>query len=83
MKKTAIEWHNRDKAEGIGAKGVFCKQDRRVLWGSFGSFNEFDLNSVWNLYFETKEKYERLMAARRKADPYKVLTPNTFCVKGV
>ena len=31
--------------------------------------------------YETKEKYERLRAARRKADPDGVLTPNTFCVK--
>ena len=76
--KTAIKWHNRNEAEGIGANGIFCKQDRRVLWGSFG---EFDLDSVWNTYFETREKYERLRAARRKADPDGVLTPNTFCVK--
>ena len=76
--KTAIKWHNRNEAEGIGAKGVFSKEDRRVLWGSFG---EFDLDVVWNTYFETKEKYERLREARRKADPDGVFTPNTFCVK--
>ena len=74
----ANEWHNRNEAEGVGPNGVFCKQDRRVLWGSFG---EFDLDSVWNLYFETREKYERLMAVREKADPAGVLTPNRFCVK--
>ena len=74
----ANQWHNRNEAEGVGPNGVFCKQDRRVLWGSFG---EFDLDSVWNLYFETREKYERLMAARGKADPAGVLTPNKFCVK--
>jgi len=76
--KTATKWHNRNEAEGIGAKGIFSKEDRRVLWGSFG---EFDLDSVWHTYFESKEKYERLRAARRKADPDGVLTPNTFCVK--
>jgi len=75
--KTATKWHNRNEAEGIGAKGIFCKQDRRVLWGSFG---DFDLNAVWHTYFESEEKYERLKAARRKADPDGVLTPNTFCV---
>ena len=76
--ETAIKWHNRNEAEGLGPKGVFCKEDRRVLWGSFG---EFDLDFVWKTYYETKEKYERLRAARRKADPDGVLTPNTFCVK--
>ena len=76
--QTAIKWHNRNEEEGIGPKGVFSKQDRRVLWGSFG---EFDLDLVWNTYFETREKYERLRAARRHADPDGVLTPNSFCVR--
>ena len=76
--KKAIKWHNRNQKEGNGANGVFCKQERRVLWGSFGEFN---LDSVWNLYFETKEKYDTLRAARRKADPDGVFTPNAFCVK--
>jgi hypothetical protein len=76
--QTAIKWHNRNEEEGIGPKGVFSKEDRRVLWGSFG---EFDLDLVWNTYFETREKYERLRAARRAADPDGVLTPNAFCVR--
>ena len=75
--KTATEWHNTNEEEGIG-QGIFCKQDRRVLWGSFG---EFDLDLVWDKYFETREKYERLSATRRKADPDAVFTPNSFSVK--
>ncbi|KAJ7779382.1 hypothetical protein DFH07DRAFT_765669 [Mycena maculata] len=46
--------------EGICARGIFSKQDRRVLWGSFGSL---DLDSVWNTYYEDRPKYERLMQA--------------------
>ena len=76
--KTATKWHNKNEAEGIGPKGIFSKQDRRVLWGSFG---EFDLDAVWPTYYETKEKYERLRATRRKADPDGVFTPNTFSVR--
>jgi hypothetical protein len=76
-RKTATLWHMRNDEEGVGPHGIFSKQDRRVLWGSFG---EFDLDAVWNTYFETREKYERLRAERRKADPDGVLTPNTFCV---
>ena len=45
--ETAIKWHNRNEAEGLGPKGVFCKEDRRVLWGSFG---EFDLDNIWKAY---------------------------------
>ena len=77
-RKRAIQWHKRNDKEGVGPNGIFSKQDRRVLWGSFGEFN---LDSVWNTYFETREKYERLRAARRKADPNGVFTPNSFCVK--
>lgn len=76
--KTAVSWHQRNDEEGVGPRGIFSKQDRRVLWGSFG---EFDLDAVWHTYFETREKYERLRAARRLADPDGVFTPNTFCVK--
>jgi hypothetical protein len=77
-RRTAIEWHKRNDEEGVGPNGIFSRQDRRVLWGSFG---EFDLDVVWNRYFETREKYERLREVRRKADPDGVFTPNTFCVK--
>ena len=77
-RKTSSLWHMRNEEEGLGPKGIFSKQDRRVLWGSFG---EFDLDKVWNTYFETKEKYDRLRAARKKADPDGIFTPNTFCVK--
>ena len=76
-KQTAKQWHKENEEEGIGPNGIFSKQDRRVLWGSFG---EFDLHLVWDKYFETKEKYDSLRAARKKADPDGVLTPNTFCV---
>ncbi|KAJ7625766.1 hypothetical protein FB45DRAFT_922251 [Roridomyces roridus] len=62
----------------IGANGIFSKEDRRVLWGSYGSF---DLDSVWHTYHDDRPKYERLMRARKLADPHGTFTPNTFCVK--
>jgi hypothetical protein len=76
-KETAEEWHRVNEEEGIGPNGIFSKQDRRVLWGSFG---EYDLDKVWNCYFDDRAKYDRLVKARSKADPDGVLTPNTFCV---
>jgi hypothetical protein len=77
-KETAEEWHNINDAEGIGPNGKFSKQDRRVLWGSYGSF---DLDASWSYYYEDRAKYERLRKARQAADPDGVFTPNTFCVK--
>jgi len=32
-RKTATKWQNHNEAEGIGANGVFCRQDRHVPWG--------------------------------------------------
>ncbi|KAJ7037301.1 hypothetical protein C8F04DRAFT_1232721 [Mycena alexandri] len=77
-KEAAEAWEATNDEEGIGAQGIFSKEDRRALWGSFGSF---DLDSVWNTYHENRPKYERLMEARKRADPDGVFTPNTFCVK--
>lgn len=74
----AEAWEARNDKEAIGPSGVFSKQDRRVLWGSYGSF---DLDSVWNTYHDDRPKYERLMKARKLADPDGTFTPNTFCVK--
>lgn len=77
-RKRAVEWQRVNDLESLGPQGNFCKQDRRVLWGSHG---EFDLDKVWDNYFEDREKYERLSAVRRRMDPDGVLTPNAFCVK--
>ena len=77
-KADAEAWEATNDKEAIGAHGIFSKQDRRVLWGSYGSF---DLDSVWNTYYEDRPKYERLMQARKHADPDGIFTPNTFCVK--
>lgn len=76
-KKVAEEWHRINGTEGIGPNGKFSKQDKRVLWGSYGSL---DLDASWSYYYEDRDKYERLRKARRLADPNGVLTPNTFSV---
>lgn len=77
-KDRAEDWEKVNDLEGIGEKGVFSKQDRRVLWGSYGSF---DLDASWKYYYEDQAKYERLQKAREAADPDGIFTPNTFSVK--
>ncbi|MCJ1377515.1 hypothetical protein MMC17_000610 [Xylographa soralifera] len=74
----ANDWQRGNDEGGVGPDGVFSKQDRRLLWGSYGSY---DLDSVWMFYYEDQEKYERLQRARAAADPYGTFTPNTFAVK--
>ncbi|KAJ7784698.1 hypothetical protein B0H16DRAFT_307467 [Mycena metata] len=77
-KEEAEAWEAVNDKQAIGPRGIFSKEDRRVLWGSYGSS---DLDSVWNTYHEDRSKYERLMETRRVADPNGTFTPNTFCVK--
>ncbi|KAJ7736442.1 hypothetical protein B0H16DRAFT_1891936 [Mycena metata] len=77
-KEDAEAWEAVNDKEAIGPHGIFSKEDRRAIWGSYGSF---DLDSVWNTYHEDRSKYERLMQARKVADPHGTFTPNTFCVK--
>ncbi|KAI9773475.1 MAG: hypothetical protein M1840_007692 [Geoglossum simile] len=78
-KDSAEKWHKINDAEGIDPNhGKFSKEDRRVLWGSYGNF---DLDASWKLYYEDEAKYKRLHNARKAADPDGIFTPNTFCVK--
>lgn len=77
-KTRAEDWQKVNDEEGNGAKGIFSKQDKRVLWGSYGSF---DLDASWQYYYEDRAKYERLQRARQAADPDGIFTPNPFCVK--
>lgn len=78
MKNAAEKWAETNDAQGLGPDGIFSKQDRRVLWGSYGSF---DLDKSWQFYYDDRAKYEKLMAARKAADPDGTFTPNTFSVK--
>jgi hypothetical protein len=78
MRDAALSWQKENDQVGIGKDGIFSKQDRRVLWGSYGSF---DFDSVHATYHETEEKYKKLGQIRSRMDPKGTFTPNTFCVK--
>lgn len=60
-----------------GAAIHFSKDDRRVLWGSYG---DWDMKNVWQHYHDS-ETYEKLRQIRKKADPNGVFTANPFCVE--
>ncbi|KAI4144553.1 MAG: hypothetical protein LQ340_006609 [Diploschistes diacapsis] len=77
-KTRAEDWEKVNDEEGMGPNGIFGKQDRRVLWGSYGSF---DLDASWNQYYEDRQKYQKLQKIRKSADPDGIFTPNAFCVK--
>ncbi|KAM0259569.1 hypothetical protein ACHAQJ_003295 [Trichoderma viride] len=60
-----------------GAVTHFSKEDRRVLWGSYG---DWDMKKVWQHYHDP-DAYKKLQQIRKQADPNGVFTANPFCVE--
>ena len=77
-KKTAEEWQRVNDAGMIGPNSKYSKQDRRLLWATYG---DFDLDKTWKAYYEDKAKYDRIGKVRQAADPDGVFTPNIFAVR--
>lgn len=78
-RQLALAWQQQNDAESIG-RGIFSREDRRVFWGPHGSM---DLSSVWQHYYDSREKYERLRAIKARLDPAGVLSPNAFVLRGL
>lgn len=74
-KEHAEKWHEDNDKEAHN--GNFSKQDKRVLWGSYGSYN---MGDCWKAYYDSHDKYEKLCNTKKLIDPENVFTPNTFCV---
>ena len=74
-KKEAAE--NWQKENDKGTLVYFSKDDRRLLWGSYG---DWDMKNVWQFYYEPKT-YEKLQRIRKQADPNGTFTPNPFSVE--
>ncbi|KAH7190195.1 uncharacterized protein BKA55DRAFT_598021 [Fusarium redolens] len=78
----ALNWQKTNDSIMIGAKSPFSKQDRRVLWGSWGDW-DMSKPEIWQAYYEDADKYKRLGKARAKADPNRTFTANPFAVAAV
>jgi hypothetical protein len=78
----ALNWQKTNDTIMIGVKSPFSKQDRRVLWGSWGDW-DMSKPEIWQAYYEDADKYKRLGKARAKADPNGTFTANPFAVTAV
>ncbi|KAF4338111.1 6-hydroxy-D-nicotine oxidase [Fusarium beomiforme] len=78
----ALSWQKTNDSIMIGPKSPFSKQDRRVLWGSWGDW-DMSKPEIWQAYYEDADKYKRLGKARAKADPNGTFTANPFAVAAV
>ena len=81
-KEYAVNWQKANDTLMIGPSSPFSKQDRRVLWGSWGDW-DMRKPEIWRAYYEDADKYQRLGRARAKADPNNTFTPNVFSVEAV
>ncbi|KAJ9614036.1 hypothetical protein H2200_002172 [Cladophialophora chaetospira] len=77
-KALAGKWQAANDKLMVGENSSYSKQDRRVLWASYG---DWDMDNTWPFYFESRDKYERIGRQRGLADPNGTFTPNPFCVK--
>lgn len=77
-KTTADAWQAENDKLFVGPTSCFSKQDKRVLWGSYGNWN---LHNVRACYYEDEAKYKHLQQVRAVADPDGTFTPNPFAVK--
>jgi hypothetical protein len=81
--QTVSRWQSKND-ECAGEGGVFSDKDRRMLWGTYGRVDDkdggFTLDSVWEKYYDTEEKYNRLVKIKRKVDPDYIFTANAFGV---
>lgn len=78
FKTTADAWQAENDKLFVGPNSCFSKQDKRVLWGSYG---DWDLHKMRITYYEDEAKYQHLQKVRARADPDGMFTPNPFCVK--
>ncbi|GKT47689.1 FAD-linked oxidoreductase [Colletotrichum spaethianum] len=78
-KSYAQAWQTKNDAIMNGPQSPFSKQDRRVLWGSYGDWNMGD-ERVWKTYYEDEAKYKRIGKVRARADPNGTFTANPFAV---
>lgn len=79
-KGLALKWQQENDAIMCGAESVYSKQDKRVLWASYG---EWDMDKSWRYYYEDDTKYRKIGVQRGIADPNGTFTPNPFNVKAV
>lgn len=67
--------------------GIFCEEDRRCLFGSFAKLADpahgTSLDLVHDRYFDSEEKYQRLVAIKRAVDPDYVFTANLFGIDAI
>ena len=82
-----LKWVQKWQAENDKCSqegGIISSEDRRLLWGSYGRSSDpkggASLHDVRDKYYDTEEKYSKLVAIRRQVYPDFIFTANMFAV---
>jgi hypothetical protein len=76
--QTATSWQQKNDYGAIQMK-KFSTQDRRYIWAP-NSPDDVDLIAAKEFYFDSDDKFNRLVAIKNRVDPNGLFTPNKFCV---
>ncbi|KAF9357053.1 hypothetical protein BGX34_009626 [Mortierella sp. NVP85] len=76
--QTAMYWQQKNDNDAIQMK-KFSTQDRRYIWAP-NSPEDVDLIAARKFFFDSDDKFDRLVAIKNRVDPNGLFTPNKFCV---
>ncbi|KAK3821358.1 MAG: hypothetical protein J3Q66DRAFT_333132 [Benniella sp.] len=76
--QTAKHWQQQNDYDAIQMK-KFSTQDRRYIWAPH-SPEDVDLIAARKFFFDSDDKFDRLVAIKNRVDPIGLFTPNKFCV---
>ena len=78
-KAAALAWQAANDTEAIDHK-KFSGTDRRLFDASYFRPGEtfLDLNACWDVYYDSQEKYAKLIRVKTAVDPANIFTPNLF-----
>ncbi len=81
--KIAEHWIDENDTIFIGEDGCFSKKDRRIMAFSYSKKDEDNkLDKLWDKYYDSKTKYEKLLDIKKIYDRKKIFSANNFCIDG-
>jgi len=71
-------WANKiDKCNNLN--GNYTIKNNCFIWAPLEKYG-WNLDDNWELYFDSKQKYDRILATKKLVDPHEIFTPNLFCI---
>lgn len=76
-REVSLEWARQNDEDAL-TKGLMDGPDRRSFWGCYGNPN---LEAVWPMYYDSRDKYDRLRAIKARFDPGGTFSAHPFGIR--